>query len=111
MPYRVELTARAVRNLRRIYQTINAEPAAQARALFNGLEQAISSLDEHSARGPSTPKDRGLRHLLRAPLALPYHLRDEANRIVTVLNIRHGARGAFIPDDSDDSTGGPVRSG
>ena len=64
MAYGVDLTERAARDLRRIYLTINAEDAAQARAWFNGLEEAISSLDELPASGASTPEDGNLRHLL-----------------------------------------------
>jgi plasmid stabilization system protein ParE len=44
MAYRVELTERAARDLRRIYLTINAADAAQARAWFNGFEKAVISL-------------------------------------------------------------------
>jgi hypothetical protein len=36
MAYRVDLTERAARNLRRIYLTINAEDAAQATVLHRG---------------------------------------------------------------------------
>jgi toxin ParE1/3/4 len=64
MAYRVDLTERAVRNLRRIYLTINAEDAEQAQAWFNGLEKAVLSLDEHPTRGAPTPEDGNLRHLL-----------------------------------------------
>ena len=64
MTYRVDLTARAIRNLRRIYRDINATDSEQARAWFNGLEAAVLSLDEHPARSPVAPEDRNLRHLL-----------------------------------------------
>jgi plasmid stabilization system protein ParE len=47
MTYRVELTARASRNLRRIFRLINAESSPQASVWFNGLETAILSLDQH----------------------------------------------------------------
>lgn len=49
MTYRVDLTARAIRNLRRIYRDINATNSGQARTWFNGLEAAVLSLDEHPA--------------------------------------------------------------
>ena len=64
MTYRVDLTERAVRDLRRIYQDINAESAAQARDWFNGLEKAIFGLGEYPARGAPIPEDGDLRHLL-----------------------------------------------
>ncbi len=105
MAYRVDLTERAARNLRRIYVTINAEDAAQARAWFNGLEKAVLSLDEHPARGAPIPEDDSLRQLLYGRRKHRYRIIyaiDEQNRVVTVLHIRHGARDAFIPDEDDD---------
>ena len=105
MAYRVDLTERASRNLRRIYLTINAEDTAQAQAWFNGLEQAVLNLDEHPARGAPTPEDGNLRQLLYGRKRHRYRIIyaiDEANRVVTVLHIRHGARDAFMPDDPDD---------
>jgi plasmid stabilization system protein ParE len=105
MAYRVDLTERAARNLRRIYLTINAEDAVQARAWFNGLEKAVLSLDEHPARGAPIPEDGTLRHLLYGRRRYRYRIIyaiDERNHIVTVLHIRHGARAAFMPDEPDD---------
>lgn len=64
MAYRVDLTARAARNLRKIYITINAENTKQAHTWFNGLEQMVFSLDEHPTRGAVIPEGGGLRHLL-----------------------------------------------
>ncbi len=105
MAYRVDLTERAARNLRRIYRTIDAQAASQARTWFTGLEQAILSLDEHPARGASTPEDGSLRYLLygrgRHRYRIIYTI-DETNRIVTVLHIRHGARDAFMLSESSD---------
>ncbi len=105
MAYGVDLTERAARDLRRIYLTINAEDAAQARAWFNGLEEAISSLDELPASGASTPEDGNLRHLLYGRKRHCYRIIyaiDEGNRIVTVLHIRHSARDAFVQEETDD---------
>lgn len=64
MTYRVELTARASRNLRRIFRLINAESSPQASVWFNALETAILSLDQHPERCPATPKNSKLWHLL-----------------------------------------------
>ncbi len=100
MAYRVDLTERAARNLRRIYRTINAEHSARARDWFNGLEQAVLSLDEHPARAPVIPEDDSLRHLLYGRRPNVYRIIyaiHERNRVVTVLHIRHGARRAFTP--------------
>jgi toxin ParE1/3/4 len=106
MAYRVDLTERAARNLRRIYLTINAENVAEACAWFNGLEQALLSLDEHPARGAVIPEDDSLRHLLygrrRHRDRIIYAI-DERNCVVTVLQTRHGARDAFMPDEPDDN--------
>ena len=105
MIYRVNLTERAERNLRRVYRAINAENAAHARAWFNGLERAILSLDQHPARGPVIPENDSLRHLLYGRRQHIYGIIysiDERDRVVTVLHIRHGARDAFIPDSLDD---------
>ncbi len=74
-------------------------------AWFNGLEEAILSLDEHPARGASTPEDRNLRHLLYGRRRYRYRIIyaiDERNRIVTVLPIHHGARDAFVQEETDD---------
>ncbi|MDQ2762992.1 MAG: type II toxin-antitoxin system RelE/ParE family toxin [Pseudomonadota bacterium] len=105
MAYRVDLTERAARNLRRIYLTINAEDGAQARAWFNGLEKTVLSLDEHPARGAPIPEGGNLRHLLYGRRRHYYRIIyaiDEGNRTVTVLHIRHGARDAFLPNEPDE---------
>jgi plasmid stabilization system protein ParE len=104
MAYRVDLTERAARDLGRIYRTINAEHAAQARAWFNGLEKAVLRLDEYPERGTITPEDGTLRHLLygrrRHVWRINYAI-DERNRVVTVLHIRHGARDEFSQDNDE----------
>jgi len=95
MTYRVELTARAGRNLRTLYRNIEAEDSAQARAWFNGLERAVLSLDEHPSRCPPTPEDATLRHLLHGAKPDTYRVIfriDERSLSVKVLHIRHGAR-------------------
>jgi plasmid stabilization system protein ParE len=105
MAYRVDLTERAARNLRRIYLTINADESERARAWFNGLEQSVLSLDENPARGTTIPEDGNLRHLLYGRKGRRYRVIykiDERNGIVTVLHIRHGAREAFMPDEPDE---------
>ena len=64
MTYRVELTEQAARNLRRIYLSINADDGELARAWFNGLEAAVSSLEEHPARSARILEDGRFRQLL-----------------------------------------------
>jgi plasmid stabilization system protein ParE len=56
MTYRVELTARAGRNLKRIFRHINAESSPLASVWFNELEAAILSLDEHPERSPASQR-------------------------------------------------------
>jgi toxin ParE1/3/4 len=95
MTYRVELAARAIRDLRRLYLRINAVDSAPARAWFNGLEQAILGLDEHPARHPIISEDDTLRHLLYGGGGDVYRIIygiDPEQQRVTVLHIRHGAR-------------------
>jgi len=107
MPYRVDLTERAARDLRRIYATTNAEDSQRARIWFNGLERAILGLDEHPARGAASPEDGDLRHLLYGRKGHRYRIIyaiDEVVRVVTVLHIRHGARDAFTSDEPDIET-------
>jgi len=101
MAYRVDLTARAERDLRRLYQSINAQHSAEAKAWFAGLERAIFSLEEHPARNPNAPEDAGLRHLLYGRRRNVYRIiyaTDEVGQIVTVLHIRHGARDEYVWD-------------
>jgi toxin ParE1/3/4 len=105
MAYRVDLTERAARDLRRIYLTIIAAETAQARAWFNGLEKAVLSLDENPARGAPIPEGGNLRHVLYGRGRYRYRIIyaiDARNRIVTVLHIRHGARDAFTLEEPDD---------
>jgi plasmid stabilization system protein ParE len=105
MAYRVDIADRAVRNLRRIYASIDAEGTKRAREWFNGLEDAVFSLDRHPARGAPIPEDSDRRQLLYGRKRHRYRIIyaiDEGSRIVTVLHIRHGSRVAFNPDDPDD---------
>lgn len=98
MAYRVDLTERAARDLNHLYRIINAANSAPARAWFNGLERVILSLDQNPARGSFIPEDPDLRHLLYGRRRIIYRIIyaiDEGSRVVTVLHIRHGARGAF----------------
>lgn len=95
MAYRVDLTTRAERDLRRIYRAVDAAESGAAQAWFQGLEAAVLSLDENPARSPATPENGRLRHLLyghgRHVYRVIYAI-DERGRTVTVLHIRHGAR-------------------
>jgi plasmid stabilization system protein ParE len=98
MAYRVELTARALRDLRHVFVRINAEHSPQAAAWFGELETVILSLNEHPERGPATPEKRTLRHLLFGKKPHVYRIIyavHEPARIVRILHVRHGARAPF----------------
>jgi toxin ParE1/3/4 len=95
MIYRVEIQPRATKDLRGIYEYINAENSRLAHAWFNGLESAIASLDQNPLRCPITPENGGLRHLLYGRRPRIYRIIfaiDERHHVISVVHIRHGAR-------------------
>jgi plasmid stabilization system protein ParE len=96
MIYRVEIQPRAIRDLRGIYEYINAENSRLARAWFNELEAAIASLVQNPSRCPITPENGRLRHLLYGKRPRVYRIIfavDERRRVVSIVHVRHGARG------------------
>ena len=103
MTYRVEISRRAERDLRRIHRYINAEHSGEASAWFNGLEAIIASLVQLPERGGVTQEDGRLRELLygRRPRAyrIIYAI-DERHRAIRIVHIRHGARHRFTPEVS-----------
>jgi toxin ParE1/3/4 len=103
MAYRVELTARAGRDLRQIYRRIHAESSMHAFAWFNGLEAIVYSLEEHPKLGAITPESKKLRHLLYGNKPHIYRVIyavDERAKKVSVLHVRHGAKDAFTPEQA-----------
>src|SRR5690349_10709712 len=68
MTYRVDLATRAERDLIDLFQQINAFESIAAARWFNGLEEAIHSLESFPRRCPQAPESkkyrRPLRHLL-----------------------------------------------
>jgi len=100
MAYEIRLAPQAVRDLRGIYQFIRAEDSAVARLWFLGLEAAVFSLDSMPYRGPVTPERASLRHLLygnRPDIYRIIYSVDEDTRVVSVAQIRHGARRPLPP--------------
>ena len=95
MAYEIRLAPQAVRDLREIYQFIQAEDSQAARAWFLGLEAAIFSLDSMPYRSSITPENQSLRHLLYGNrphiYRVIYSIDDQLGR-VNVAQIRHGAR-------------------
>ncbi len=95
MAYLVDVTDRALRDLAIIYRRIEAESSAQAARWFNGLEDAILSLEEYPNRNPLTPEDRTLRHLLYGKKPYVYRVIyevEEDTSTVYVLHIRPPGR-------------------
>jgi plasmid stabilization system protein ParE len=64
MAYRVNVTARAERDLALIFDAINAEHSEAALKWYRGLKEAILSLEQQPNRCPETPENSKLRHLL-----------------------------------------------
>jgi plasmid stabilization system protein ParE len=98
MAFRVNLTARAHRDLAAIYEYIQAGSSVQAFRWFNRLEKAILSLEKHPRRGTVAREDSRLRQILYGNkphvYRIIYSIR-ERSRVVSVLHIRHGARQDF----------------
>jgi toxin ParE1/3/4 len=98
MTYRVELSRRATRDLANLYRHINAKESAAAARWFKGLEETVLHL-EHSPRlGVVTHEDDGLRQVIYGNKPHFYRIIyevDDVERLVTVLQIRHGRQRAF----------------
>jgi len=95
MVYQVKITDRALRDLAFIYRRIEAETSSQALRWFNGLEKAITSLEEYPYRAPVTPEDSSVRHLLYGKKPRVYRIIyevEEETASVNVLHIRPSAR-------------------
>jgi toxin ParE1/3/4 len=100
--FRVELTSNASLDLEAIYGSIDAENSSAAARWFNGLEEAVFSLDHLPDRGVRTPEDRKLRQRLYGNKPHIYRIIysvNDAEMRVLVLHIRHGARRAFEQSD------------
>ncbi len=65
MAYRVELTARAARDLECLYQQVHAAESLAAARWYNGLEEAIYTLERFPRRCPVTPEARKAKRTLR----------------------------------------------
>jgi toxin ParE1/3/4 len=98
MAYLVELTRRAERDLTHLFERISAYDSVAAARWFNGLEQAIYTLERFPRRCPiaSEGKEakRQLRHLLYGSKPDVYRVIfeiDERRRKVRVLTIIYGA--------------------
>jgi plasmid stabilization system protein ParE len=95
MPYLVNITSRAERDLANLFGEINAEQSEAALKWYRGLKEAILSLEEQPNRCPVTRRRDKLRHLLYGNNPHTYRVIYrvlENQKQVEVLHIRHGAR-------------------
>ena len=102
MAYRVNVTARAERDLALLFDEIHACQSDAALKWYRGLKQAILSLEKHPNRCPETPENANLRHLLYGHKPHVYRIiyrLSEKTKHVDVLHIRHGARQRFEGSD------------
>jgi toxin ParE1/3/4 len=102
MAYLVELTRRAERDLTYMFERISASGSAAAARWFNGLEDAIRTLERFPRRCPIAREGkrakRPLRHLLYGPKPEVYRVIfeiDERRKRVQVLTVIHGAMARF----------------
>lgn len=96
MAYAVNLTARAERDLARLYEEINAADSEAARKWYLGLKKQILSLEKLPFRCALTPENKNLRQLLYGQRRNTYRVIYRVAGIqVDVIHIRHGARKRF----------------
>jgi len=99
MQYLVRITDRALRDLEAIYEYVEADSSESAFAWFNGLAEAIHSLERFPERATVIPDDKKLRHLLFGKSPNTYRIiyaLDKHKNAVNVLHIRHGARASLL---------------
>jgi plasmid stabilization system protein ParE len=98
----VRLTDRALRDLEAIYEFIEADFSLSAFAWFNGLVEAIYSLERFPERGTIIPEDKKLRYLFFGKSPNTYRILyalDKGKNAVNILHIRHGARVPLLAEE------------
>ena len=98
MPFLVKLLPRAQRDLEAIYNFIEGSSSVAAHRWFNGLADAIASLENSPERNPRTTENPELRHLLYGHNPHIYRVIysvDKSRDQVSIIHVRHGARNAF----------------
>ena len=95
MPYRVNLTARVLRELDDIYAEIHVAESSGAARWFSRLEDTIKLLSASPRMGKVTREDKSVREIIYGNK--PHHYRvlyevDEITTDVYVLSIWHGKR-------------------
>jgi toxin ParE1/3/4 len=101
--YRVNVSARAERDLASLYDEIDAENSAAARRWYAELKSSILNLEKQPHIWSAAPESRRLRQMLfgRKPhrvYRVIYRVR-ERQKVVEILHIRHGARRPFNPSE------------
>jgi len=102
MAYLIKLTARAERDLARLYMEINAEHSDTAHKWYREFKDVILSLEEQPHRCPVTPESGKFRHLMygnKPHIYRAIYRVLEKQKQVEVLHIRHGARRRFKESD------------
>jgi toxin ParE1/3/4 len=89
MAYHVDVTVRALRDLALIYRRIEAGASAQAARWFDGLEEAIFSLEEYPTRGPLTPENPALRQLLYGKKPYVYRIIYKIEQDTSTVRVVH----------------------
>ena len=99
MPYLIEFSDRAVRDLEFLYIEKNAAESDAAVRWYNNLEKAINTLKLRPGRCSVIPESASakvtLRHMLYGKKPHVYRVIyevHETRRLVLVLTIRHGSR-------------------
>jgi toxin ParE1/3/4 len=98
MAYRVEVSRRAQRDFITIFDTINAEQSPASARWFVGLEDAVMGLAAAPRSGSPTHENPVLRHLIHGNKPHFYRIIykiNDADQVVTIMQIRHGRRQAF----------------
>lgn len=104
MAYRVELAKSAETQLEELYLWVIERAPSQGAAWYNGLEQAIFSLDQHPERCSIAPENidpdspiRILRYGRRPHVYVVFFAVDDDAKVVRILHLRRGARKGLIP--------------
>jgi plasmid stabilization system protein ParE len=102
MRYLVEIAPSAINDIEAAYLWIHRRAPAAAAAWFNGLDGAVTSLEEHPRRCPLAPEadafSEEIRQLLYGKGRHVYRiLFTIGGPTVRVLHVRHAARPALRP--------------
>ena len=98
MAYRINITNRAERDLDSLFEDIHARDSEAALRWYDGLKNAILTLEKLPRRCPLTRESSQLRHLLYGHKPHVYRVIYrvlEKQKLVEILHIRHGARREF----------------